>query len=120
LKQKARRSFVEEEEFRMNGQLVRETSSFFKELRSLEAASCWEDAMYSFTEPLDTHPFYQVKFISYYDINISARARILWSIIGDSPEEKTGESCVKEKLFCSPVSGVNRPDFGVLSVTRKP
>ena len=30
------------------------TLSFSKELRFLEAASCWEDAMYNFTRPLKT------------------------------------------------------------------
>ena len=38
----------------MNGRLVRKTLSFSKELRLLEAASCWEDAMYNFTRPLKT------------------------------------------------------------------
>jgi len=44
----------------MNGRPVRKIPSFFKELCLLEAASCWEDAIYSFTEPLDTHSFYQI------------------------------------------------------------
>jgi hypothetical protein len=38
----------------MNGRLVRKTLSFSKELRLLEAASCWEDALYNFTRPLKT------------------------------------------------------------------
>lgn len=38
----------------MNGRLVRKTLSFSKELGLLEAASCWEDALYNFTRPLKT------------------------------------------------------------------
>ncbi len=38
----------------MNGRLVRKTLSFSKELRLLEAASCWEDAMYNFTRTMKT------------------------------------------------------------------
>jgi len=38
----------------MNGRLVRKTLSFSKELRFLEAASCWEDALYNFTRPVKT------------------------------------------------------------------
>jgi hypothetical protein len=38
----------------MNGRLVRKTLSFSKELRLLEAASCWEDALYNFTRPVKT------------------------------------------------------------------
>jgi hypothetical protein len=38
----------------MNGRLVRKTLSFSKELCFLEAASCWEDALYNFTRPLKT------------------------------------------------------------------
>jgi hypothetical protein len=38
----------------MNGRLVRKTLSFSKELCLLEAASCWEDALYNFTRPLKT------------------------------------------------------------------
>lgn len=38
----------------MNGRLVRKTLSFSKELCLLEAASCWEDALYNFTPPLKT------------------------------------------------------------------
>ena len=38
----------------MNGRLVRKTLSFSKELRLLEAASCWEDAVYNFTRPMKT------------------------------------------------------------------
>ncbi len=36
----------------MNGRLVRKTLSFSKELRFLQAASCWEDALYNFTRPV--------------------------------------------------------------------
>jgi hypothetical protein len=38
----------------MNGRLVRKTLSFSKELCLLEAASCWEDALYNFTRSLKT------------------------------------------------------------------
>jgi hypothetical protein len=38
----------------MNGRLVRKTLSFSKELCLLEAASCWEDALYNFARPLKT------------------------------------------------------------------
>jgi hypothetical protein len=38
----------------VNGQLVRKALSFSKELCLLEAASCWEDALYNFTPPLKT------------------------------------------------------------------
>ena len=38
----------------MNGRLVRKTLSFSKELRLLEAASGWEDALYKFTRPVKT------------------------------------------------------------------
>ena len=38
----------------LNGRLVRKTLSFSKELRLLEAASCWEDALYNFTRPVKT------------------------------------------------------------------
>lgn len=38
----------------MNGRLVRKTLSFSKELRFLEAASCWEDALSNFTRPVKT------------------------------------------------------------------
>lgn len=38
----------------MNGQIVRKTLSFSKELRFLEAVSGWEDTMYNFTRPLKT------------------------------------------------------------------
>ena len=38
----------------MNGRLVRKTLSFSKELRLLEATSCWEDAVYNFTRPMKT------------------------------------------------------------------
>jgi hypothetical protein len=37
----------------MNGCLVRKTFSFSKELRLLEAASCWEDALYKFTREVE-------------------------------------------------------------------
>jgi hypothetical protein len=43
----------------MNGRLVRKTLSFSKELRLLEAASCWEDAMYNFTRTVKTLPVKQ-------------------------------------------------------------
>ncbi len=38
----------------INGRLVGKTLSFSKELRLLEAASCWEDALYNFTRPVKT------------------------------------------------------------------
>jgi hypothetical protein len=38
----------------MNGRLVGKTLSFSKELRFLEAASCWEDALSNFSRPLRT------------------------------------------------------------------
>ncbi len=53
----AHTAYIERTNFtsrQMNGRLVRKTLSFSKELRLLEAASCWEDALYNFTRPLKT------------------------------------------------------------------
>jgi hypothetical protein len=38
----------------MNGRMVRETLSFFKELDILQASCAWEDSVYNLTRPVRT------------------------------------------------------------------
>jgi hypothetical protein len=51
--QRLRRTNPSDRHEQMNGRLVGKTFSLSKELRLLEAASCWEDALYKFTREVE-------------------------------------------------------------------